>query len=136
VTASDSSPASAPQAAPAPRDAVQAILPPGCPNRCDERSGSRRTCAWRGGGKIASFFRFPVLHHPPRLMPYLSERNIAVFSTDIDSRDFKLLKPEDVIKIGESQLEKHGKSIMLMRDFKHHTAEALPELIRQFREGG
>jgi hypothetical protein len=28
--------------------------------------------------------------HPPQLMSYLTERNIAVFSTDIDSRDFKL----------------------------------------------
>jgi hypothetical protein len=29
-------------------------------------------------------------------MSYLAERNIGVFSTDIDSRDFKLHKPEDV----------------------------------------
>jgi hypothetical protein len=28
-----------------------------------------------------------------------------------------------------SQLEKHGKGIILMHDFKHHTAEALPELL-------
>ena len=50
------------------------------------------------GGKVAPFFRFPDLQHPPQLMSYLAERNIAVFSTDIDSRDFKLHKPEDVIK--------------------------------------
>jgi peptidoglycan/xylan/chitin deacetylase (PgdA/CDA1 family) len=35
-----------------------------------------------------------------------------------------------------SQLEKHGKGIILMHDFKHHTAEALPELLRQFKAGG
>jgi peptidoglycan/xylan/chitin deacetylase (PgdA/CDA1 family) len=89
-----------------------------------------------GGGKVAPFFRFPALQHPPQLMSYLAERNIGVFSTDIDSRDFKLHKPEEVIKSVMSQLEKHGKGIILVHDFKHHTAEALPELIRQLKAGG
>jgi peptidoglycan/xylan/chitin deacetylase (PgdA/CDA1 family) len=89
-----------------------------------------------GGGKVAPFFRFPALQHPPQLLSYLAERNIGVFSTDIDSRDFKLHKPEDVIKSVMSQLEKHGKGIILMHDFKHHTAEAMPELIRQLKAGG
>ena len=30
-----------------------------------------------GGGKIAPFFRFPALQHPPQLMSYLAERNIG-----------------------------------------------------------
>jgi hypothetical protein len=33
---------------------------------------------------------YPALQHPPQLLSYLAERNIGVFSTDIDSRDFKL----------------------------------------------
>jgi peptidoglycan/xylan/chitin deacetylase (PgdA/CDA1 family) len=89
-----------------------------------------------GGGKVAPFFRFPALQHPPQLLSYLAERNIGVFSTDIDSRDFKLHKPEEVIKSVMSQLEKHGKGIILVHDFKHHTAEAIPELIRQLKAGG
>jgi peptidoglycan/xylan/chitin deacetylase (PgdA/CDA1 family) len=89
-----------------------------------------------GTGKIAPFFRFPALQHPPQLMSYLAERNIGVFSTDIDSRDFKLHKPEEVIKSVMSQLEKHGKGIILMHDFKKHTAEAMPELIAQLKAGG
>jgi peptidoglycan/xylan/chitin deacetylase (PgdA/CDA1 family) len=88
------------------------------------------------GGKVEPFFRFPDLQHPPQLMSYLAERNIAVFSTDIDSRDFKLHKPEEVIKSVMGQLEKHGKGIILMHDFHRHTAEALPELIRQLKAGG
>ncbi len=87
-------------------------------------------------GKIAPFFRFPALQHPPALMSYLAERNIGVFSTDIDSRDFKLHKPEEVIKSVMSQLEKHGKGIILMHDFKKHTAEAMPELVAQLKAGG
>jgi peptidoglycan/xylan/chitin deacetylase (PgdA/CDA1 family) len=89
-----------------------------------------------GGGKVAPFFRFPALQHPPQLLSYLAERNIGIFSTDIDSRDFKLHKPEEVIKSVMTQLEKHGKGIILMHDFKPHTAEAMPELIRQLKAGG
>jgi peptidoglycan-N-acetylglucosamine deacetylase len=59
-----------------------------------------------------------------------------VFSTDIDSRDFKMHKPEEVIKSVMSQLEKHGKGIILMHDFHRNTAEALPELLRQLKAGG
>jgi len=85
---------------------------------------------------IAPFFRFPALQHPPQLLAYLAERNIAVFSTDIDSRDFKFHKPEQVTTSVMSQLEKRGKGIILMHDFKHPTAEALPELIRLLKAGG
>jgi peptidoglycan/xylan/chitin deacetylase (PgdA/CDA1 family) len=85
---------------------------------------------------IAPFFRFPDLQHTPQLLAYLGERNIAAFSTDIDSRDFKFHKPEQVIKSVMSQLDKRGKGIILMHDFKHATAEALPELLRQLKAGG
>ena len=36
--------------------------------------------------------------HPPEMVTYLGERNIAIFSTDMDSFDFKMRKPEQVIK--------------------------------------
>jgi peptidoglycan/xylan/chitin deacetylase (PgdA/CDA1 family) len=38
------------------------------------------------GAPVAPFFRFPELQHSPRSLEYLASRNIAVFSTDIDSR--------------------------------------------------
>ena len=88
------------------------------------------------GGKVAPFFRFPELQHLPLLLPYLAERNIAIFSTDIDSRDFKMHKPDQVVKSVMSQLEKHGKGIILLHDLHRNTAEALPELIRQLKAGG
>ncbi len=37
------------------------------------------------GAPAAPFFRFPALQHPPELVTYLGERNIAMFSTDLDS---------------------------------------------------
>jgi peptidoglycan/xylan/chitin deacetylase (PgdA/CDA1 family) len=88
------------------------------------------------GGSMAPFFRFPALQQPPELITYLGTRNIAIFSADIDTFDFKLRKPEDVIKSAMTKLAKHGKGILLMHDFQHATAEAMPELIRQLKAGG
>jgi len=88
------------------------------------------------GVPIAPFFRFPALQHPPDLLAYMSERNIAVFSADFDSRDFKMRKPEEVIKSVMTKLEKNGKGIILMHDFRRATAEAMPELLRELKAGG
>jgi len=88
------------------------------------------------GAPVSPFFRFPDLQHPPPLVSYLGERNIAIFSTDIHSFDFKIRKPDQVVKSVMTKLEKHGKGIILMHDFQHATAEALPELIRQLKAGG
>ena len=88
------------------------------------------------GGKIAPFFRFPYLQQPPRILSYLAERNIAIFSGDIDSRDYTMHKPEPVVDSVMSQLEKRGKGIVLMHDIHPNTAEALPELLRQLKVAG
>ena len=88
------------------------------------------------GGPIAPFFRFPDLQQPAELMTYLGTRNIATFSTDIDTFDFKLHKPDDVIKSALTKLAKNGKGIILMHDFQHGTAEAMPELLRQLKANG
>jgi peptidoglycan/xylan/chitin deacetylase (PgdA/CDA1 family) len=88
------------------------------------------------GGKIAPFFRFPYLAQPPRILSYLAERNIAIFSGDIDSRDYAMHEPESVVDSVMSQLEKRGKGIVLMHDIHPNTAEALPELLRQLKDAG
>jgi peptidoglycan/xylan/chitin deacetylase (PgdA/CDA1 family) len=88
------------------------------------------------GGNVAPFFRFPDLVQPPRLLSYLAGRNIAVFSTDIDSRDFTMHKPEQVVDSVMSKLAKWGKGIVLLHDFHLNTAEALPELLRQLKAAG
>ena len=88
------------------------------------------------GGPIAPFFRFPDLQMPPDLLAYLGTRNIATFSTDIDTFDFKIRKPEEVIKSVMTKLAKNGKGMLLMHDFQHATAEAMPELLRQLKAAG
>jgi peptidoglycan/xylan/chitin deacetylase (PgdA/CDA1 family) len=87
-------------------------------------------------GPIAPFFRFPDLQQPADLIAYLGSRNISTFSADIDTVDFKLNKPDAVIKSVMTKLAKNGKGILLMHDFRPATAEAMPELLRQLKAGG
>ena len=68
--------------------------------------------------------------------PETGDRNIGIFSTDMDSFDFKIHKPEQVIKSVMTKLAKHGKGIILMHDFQHGTSEAAPELLKQLKAGG
>ncbi|WP_338831972.1 polysaccharide deacetylase family protein [Bradyrhizobium sp. 27S5] len=82
------------------------------------------------------FFRFPALQHPPEMVTYLGNRNIAIFSCDLDSFDFKSSKPQQVIDTVMKKLNKLGKGIILMHDFQKHTAEALPALLQQLKAGG
>jgi peptidoglycan/xylan/chitin deacetylase (PgdA/CDA1 family) len=89
-----------------------------------------------GGVSPSPFFRFPALQHPPEMVTYLGTRNIAMFSCDLDSFDFKANKPQQVIDVTMKKLDKLGKGIILLHDFHKHTAEALPELLRKLKEGG
>ncbi len=84
----------------------------------------------------AAFFRFPGLRSPDSLLKYVGTRNLGVFSTDLDSFDFKTHNPDQVIKSVMTKLNKRGKGIILMHDFQQSTARALPELLKQLKDGG
>ncbi|THD55332.1 MAG: polysaccharide deacetylase family protein [Bradyrhizobium sp.] len=91
---------------------------------------------WALGASPSPFFRFPALQHPPEMVTYLGTRNIAMFSCDLDSFDFKARNPQQVIDVTMKKLDKLGKGIILMHDFHKHTAEALPALLRKLKAGG
>jgi peptidoglycan/xylan/chitin deacetylase (PgdA/CDA1 family) len=91
---------------------------------------------WALGASPAPFFRFPALQHPPEMVTYLGTRNVAIFSCDLDSFDFKASKPQTVIDSVMKKVDKLGKGIILMHDFQKHTAEALPTLLRRLKAGG
>jgi hypothetical protein len=59
-----------------------------------------------------------------------------MFSTDLDSFDFKVRKPEKVVSNVMKKLEKHGKGIILMHDFQHATAMGIADLLKQLKAGG
>ena len=88
------------------------------------------------GVPIAPFFRFPDLRHPPEMLTYLGERNVASFSTDVDSWDFKIKKPEELTKSLMAKLQKAGKGIILMHDFQKVTSIALPQMLGQMQQEG
>lgn len=88
------------------------------------------------GADPAPFFRFPYLQDPNELVTYLGSRNIAMFSHDVDSFDFKYRKPASVVKSVMSKLAKKGKGIILLHDFQKATAQAMPELLKQLAAEG
>ena len=89
------------------------------------------------GADPAPFFRFPELQHNAAAMTYLGTRNIAIFSCDLDSFDYrKNSTPDKVVQNVMGKLDKLGKGIVLMHDFQKHTADALPELLRRLKAGG
>ena len=88
------------------------------------------------GTAPAPFFRFPELQHGPAAMTYLGSRNIAMFSCDLDSFDFRAKNADQIVTTVMTKLEKQGKGIILMHDFQKHTAEALPALLRRLKAGG
>ena len=88
------------------------------------------------GAAPAPFFRFPALQHNKASIEYLGSRNIAMFSCDVDSFDFKAKDAAQIVNTVMTKLDKQGKGIILMHDLQKHTAEALPTLLRRLKAGG
>ena len=88
------------------------------------------------GAAPAPFFRFPELQHGPAAMAYLGTRNIAIFSCDLDSFDFRAKDAAQIVNTVMTKLDKQGKGIILMHDFQKHTAQALPALLQRLKAGG
>jgi peptidoglycan/xylan/chitin deacetylase (PgdA/CDA1 family) len=88
------------------------------------------------GANPAPFFRFPQLQHNPGAVAYLGTRNVAMFSCDLDSFDFKSDSADKIVNTVMTKVDKLGKGIILMHDFQKHTAEALPVLLRRLKAGG
>jgi peptidoglycan-N-acetylglucosamine deacetylase len=88
------------------------------------------------GAAPSPFFRFPELQHGPAAMAYLGSRNIAMFSCDVDSFDFRAKDATQIINTVMTKMDKMGKGIILMHDFQKHTGEALPALLRRLKAGG
>ncbi len=89
------------------------------------------------GDAGVAFFRFPNLQHPTELVKYSGQRNLGIWSTDVDSFDFKFTKASDkLVPSVMARLGKRGKGILLMHDFQRSTATSIPELLNQLKAGG
>ncbi len=88
------------------------------------------------GANPSPFFRFPFLQDPKEMLSYLGSRNMAIFSMNVDSFDFKIRNQKKLIRSVMKKLKNKGKGILLMHDFQKVTANALPELLRELKAGG
>lgn len=88
------------------------------------------------GGPIAPFFRYPYLRDSPATLAHLASRNISMFSTDLDSFDFKRQTAEKLVESIMKKVDKRGKGIILMHDIQPHTAKAMPALLAALKKGG
>jgi peptidoglycan/xylan/chitin deacetylase (PgdA/CDA1 family) len=88
------------------------------------------------GGPVAPFFRYPSLKDTKESIAHLQGRNIAIFSTDIDSFDFVMRNPDQLVKSVMGKLDRKGKGIILMHDIQPATAKALPALLVALKAGG
>jgi peptidoglycan/xylan/chitin deacetylase (PgdA/CDA1 family) len=88
------------------------------------------------GVPIAPFFRYPYLQDSPETLEHLASRNVAAFSMDVDSFDFKFRNAEQMVKDTMAKLDKKGKGILLMHDIQPVTAKAMPALLDALKASG
>jgi peptidoglycan-N-acetylglucosamine deacetylase len=88
------------------------------------------------GGGVAPFFRFPYLSGPKHLVTYLGTRNIAVFSVDVESMDYRARSPNAIVRRVMGELAKRGKGIILFHDIHAVTAKALPTVLSELKAKG
>ncbi len=88
------------------------------------------------GQPIAPFFRFPFLQDSSESLQHLASRNIAVFSMDVDSFDFKFRNSDQLVKDTMKKLDAKGKGILLLHDIQPVTAKAMPALLDALAAGG
>jgi peptidoglycan/xylan/chitin deacetylase (PgdA/CDA1 family) len=88
------------------------------------------------GKPIAPFFRFPYLAYSGSMATHLHNRQIATFSIDVDSKDFRTRDPATVHRTIMSLLARSRKGILLFHDIQPSTARALPALLADLKAKG
>jgi len=88
------------------------------------------------GKPVAPFFRFPYLADTRSMMVHLQERHIAIFSIDVDSKDYRTRNAETVHRKVMSDLARVKKGIILFHDIQPSTAKALPGLLADLKAKG
>jgi peptidoglycan-N-acetylglucosamine deacetylase len=88
------------------------------------------------GGPIAPFFRYPYLSVSTTAVAYLQARDIAQFSVDVDSSDWRIRNAQSVIRQVMARLDARGRGIILLHDIHPSTALAVPGLLARLKEKG
>jgi peptidoglycan/xylan/chitin deacetylase (PgdA/CDA1 family) len=88
------------------------------------------------GRPIAPFFRFPYLRDSKPTMDYVAGRQLAAFSIDVDSKDYRTRDASAVHRKVMSDLARQKKGIILFHDIHYSTARALPGLLTELKAKG
>jgi peptidoglycan/xylan/chitin deacetylase (PgdA/CDA1 family) len=88
------------------------------------------------GHAPAPFFRFPGLYRTREAENYLRQRDIMVWSVDVDSYDWKHNNTNVMLASSVSRLAARGGGILLMHDIKRRTAAVLPKLLAMLKARG
>jgi peptidoglycan/xylan/chitin deacetylase (PgdA/CDA1 family) len=85
------------------------------------------------GKPLAPFFRFPFLSDPKSMITHVQERQMGIFSIDVDSKDFATRDPGSVHRRVMAGLARPKKGILLFHDIQPSTARALPGLLAELK---
>ena len=85
---------------------------------------------------IAPFFRFPYLRPSKAAVDYLKTRDVASFTIDVDSRDFRTRDGAEVQKTVLAQLAARHKGILLFHDIQPSTAHAIKGILDELKARG
>src|SRR5262245_7245001 len=88
------------------------------------------------GQPLAPFFRFPFLSDPKSMIIHLQERQVGIFSIDVDSKDYRTRDPGSVHRKVMADLGRTKKGIVLFHDIQPSTARALPSLLADLQANG
>lgn len=88
------------------------------------------------GKPPAPFFRFPYLSDPNSMIAYNQSRNIAMFSIDVDSYDYRTRSADRVRRTIMRQLASRKKGILLFHDIQISTARAMQSLLDELHKKG
>ncbi|WP_420559948.1 polysaccharide deacetylase family protein [Tepidicaulis sp.] len=86
--------------------------------------------------ELAPFFRFPGLNDSARLKSWLAAQDIAVFSCDFGSDDWRRISAWSVYKRTMRNASYVGRGIVIMHDTKARTATALPMILDELVKRG
>ena len=82
------------------------------------------------------FFRYPYLARTARTDQIVRSRGMIAFGTNIDSKDYKKVSPNQVHDTIMRKLRKQRKGIVLMHDIHNRTASMLPRLLDTLKAEG
>lgn len=88
------------------------------------------------GAPVAPFFRFPYLADSSQMLAHLAERRFAVFSIDVDSRDFRTQDPGTMQRTVMTDLRAKGKGILLFHDIQTSTARGISGVLTELAARG